>query len=119
LPARCAEQPRQPDLSRDEGARPRGEAMRRSRARRIAIGAAPALLLASVVLAADSAPVKPLEISDAVLANAFHVQGRPAFSPDSRTVAYTVCDPRRKKASAEDKEGIFATKGSAYLSMGC
>jgi dipeptidyl aminopeptidase/acylaminoacyl peptidase len=93
--------------------------MRRSRARRIAIGAAPALLLASVVLAADSAPVKPLEISDAVLANAFHVQGRPAFSPDSRTVAYTVCDPRRKKASAEDKEGIFATKGSAYLSMGC
>lgn len=93
--------------------------MRRSSARRIAFGAAVAIVLASLVLAADSAPVKPLEISDAVLANAFHVQGRPAFSPDSRTVAYTVCDPRRKKASAEDKEGIFATKGSAYLSMGC
>jgi len=69
--------------------------------------------------AADSGSVKLLEISDAVLASSFHIQGRPAFSADGRSVAYTVCDPRRKEILPDDKHGLFATKGAAYLSMGC
>ena len=81
-----------------------------------ALAAAPAL---GVPAAGQGPAPRPLEISDAVLASSFHVQGRPAFSPDGQTVAYTVCDPRRKKILPEDKHGIFATRGAAYLSMGC
>jgi dipeptidyl aminopeptidase/acylaminoacyl peptidase len=84
-----------------------------------AAGAAAAVFLAPSATAAEAPAVRPLEIADAVLASDFHTQGRPAFSPDGAAVAYTVCDPRRKKPSPLDKEGSFATKGSAYLSMGC
>ncbi|HEY7114360.1 MAG TPA: prolyl oligopeptidase family serine peptidase [Thermoanaerobaculia bacterium] len=80
---------------------------------------AAALLAGGPPVAAAEPAVKPLEISDAVLASSFHIQGRPAISPDGRSVAYTVCDPRRKKILPDDKHGLFATRGAAYASMGC
>ena len=85
-----------------------------------ALSAAPLAAAGAAARAPADAPgLRPLEIADAVLAASFHTQGRASFSPDGASVAYTVCDPRRKKTSPADKEGLFATKGSAYLSMGC
>lgn len=72
--------------------------------------------------AAESSPpqvVRPLEIRDAVLASSFHVQGRASISADGSTVAYAACDPRRARVDPHDKNAKFATRGSAYRSMGC
>ena len=86
--------------------------------------APPTFALALSAVCADgrgaaTTSVRPLEIPDAVLASSFHVEGRFSFAPEGSSVAYAVCDPRRLKADPNDKEAKFATKGSAYRSMGC
>jgi len=90
------------------------------RTRLLLLAGAAAVVRANLAAAGESAPAtRPLEIGDAVLASSFHVQGRPSISADGSTVAYTSCDPRRAKADPNDKNAKFATRGSAYRSMGC
>jgi dipeptidyl aminopeptidase/acylaminoacyl peptidase len=83
----------------------------------VVIAVAGTVLLATAARAERT--LRPLEITDAVWALDFQVQGVLAtFSPDGELVASVVCDPRERVADEKEGTGHKKSRGT-YLREGC